>query len=127
MVVRLGALNHARPYPPIPGSAPGRPWIIFAHTPDMLLQKDEPPRHRVYMYLEFQGHWYCQFLEEDLNISLPRVIRFVSADKVVQNRATGWRVVESGKPVGARPAIVTEQSGVFLSLTEDQYAKLRIR
>jgi hypothetical protein len=79
------------------------------------------------MYLEFRGHWYCQFLEEDLNISLPRVIRFVSADKVVQNRATGWRVVESGKPAGARPAIVTEQGGVFLSLTDDQYAKLRIR
>ena len=30
------------------------------------------PRHRVYMHFMLREGWYCQFLEEDLNMLCPR-------------------------------------------------------
>jgi hypothetical protein len=61
--------------------------------------------------------------------NLPRVLRFLfaSADNVVQivQRACGMSNLESRHALDQ--AIVTGRGDVFLSLTEDQYAKLRIR
>jgi hypothetical protein len=79
------------------------------------------------MSFMLRGQWYCQFLEEDLQTPLPRKLRFVSPDKVVElvERGGGLSNLESRQALDQ--AIETGRGGVFLSLTEEQYAKLMTR
>jgi hypothetical protein len=85
---------------------------------------DPNARHRLYMsFMERQG-WQCQFLEADLQTPLPRRLHFASSAKVVE-------LVEcAGGFIDQEARLMLEQGlsmggGVFLSLTEEQYAKLR--
>jgi len=75
-------------------------------------------RHCVYMSFQLRGGWRCQFLEADLATSLPRVFNFATPDKVIAlsdlvSRQALYTAIETGR------------GGVFLSLTGEQYAKLR--
>lgn len=54
--------------------------FIFVYN-DRMAQND---RHRVSMYFQDRSGWQCQFLEADLKTSLPRKLRFTSADKVIE-------------------------------------------
>ena len=69
--------------------------------------------------------WHCQFLEEDLKTPLPRKLHFASPDKVVElvERGGGLSNLESRQALDQ--AIEIGRGGVFLSLTEEQYAKLK--
>ena len=79
------------------------------------------------MYMSFQCRcgWHCQFLEEDLQTPLPRKLRFTSSGKVVElvERGGGLSNLESRKAL--EQAIEIGRGGVFLSLTGEQYAKLK--
>jgi hypothetical protein len=99
--------------------------LFFAYT-DFMSGQDRD-RHRIYMSFMLRGQWYCQFLEEDLQTPLPRKLRFVSPDKVVElvERGGGLSNLESRQALDQ--AIETGRGGVFLSLTEEQYAKLMTR
>ena len=85
----------------------------------------EEVRHRVYMSFQCRFGWHCQFLEEDLQTPLPRKLRFASPDKVVElvERGGGLSNLESRQALDQ--AIEIGRGGVFLTLTEEQYAKLK--
>jgi len=71
--------------------------------------------------------WHCQFLEEDLKTPLPRKLHFTSADKVIELVERGDGITDSESRLMLDQAIVTGRGGVFLSLTAEQYAKLKLR
>jgi len=82
-------------------------------------------RHRVYLYFFHSTGWYCQFLEADLKTPLPRKLNFGTPDKIVELvRRTG-----SLKDLACRQAlehgIEMGRGGVFLNLTDEQYAALK--
>jgi hypothetical protein len=79
------------------------------------------------MYFQCRKGWDCQFLEQDLKTALPRRLHFKSADKVTElvERAGGFLDQETRSMVNH--GIEMGRGGVFLSLTEEQYAKLRSR
>jgi len=82
-------------------------------------------RHRVYMSFQCRYGWHCQFLEEDLQTPLPRKLHFASPDKVVELVERGGGFTDQESRQALDQAIVTGRGGVFLSLTEEQYARLR--
>jgi len=73
-------------------------------------------RHRVYVSFMDRHGWQCQFLEADLKTPLPKRLHFSSSDKIIElvERGGGLRDQES--------RLMLDQ---FLSLTEEQYRKLR--
>ena len=79
------------------------------------------------MYVSFQDRhgWQCQFLEADLQTPLLKRLHFASSGKVVEliQRAGGFTDQETRLMVNQ--GIEMGRGGVFLSLTDEQYAKLR--
>jgi hypothetical protein len=69
--------------------------------------------------------WQVQFLEKDLKTPLPRKLHFASPDKVVElvERGGGLSNLESRQALDQ--AIEIGRGGVFLNLTEEQYARLK--
>jgi hypothetical protein len=82
-------------------------------------------RHRVYLSFQCRNGWHCQFLEPDLKTSLPRKLHFASSYKVIEliERAGGFTDQDSRSMVNH--GIEMGRGGIFLSLTEEQYAKLK--
>lgn len=87
-----------------------------------------PPQdqtHQVYLSFQDRHGWQCQFLEADLQTPLLKRLHFASSDKMVEliKSARGftdqetWLMVNQGIEMG--------RGGIFLKLTEEQYAKLR--
>jgi hypothetical protein len=86
---------------------------------------DPHVRHRVYMSFIDRRGWQCQFLEADLKTPLPKHLHFPSSDKIIEliERAGGFKDQESRLML--ERGIASGRSGVFLSLTEEQYRKLK--
>jgi hypothetical protein len=84
-------------------------------------------RHRVYLSFQCRYGWHCQFLELDLKTPLPRKLHFASPDKVVElaERGGGLSNLESRQALDQ--AIEIGRGGVFLSLTAEQYSKLKTK
>ena len=82
-------------------------------------------RRRVYMSFMDRKGWQVQFLEQDLKTPLPRKLHFASPDKVVElvERGGGLSNLESRQALDQ--AIEIGRGGVFLNLTEEQYARLK--
>jgi hypothetical protein len=68
--------------------------------------------------------WHCQFLEEDLKTSLRRKLNFKDQRKIIvmANRFGLGRDLESRQAI--EHAISNGRGGVWLELSEAQYAKL---
>jgi hypothetical protein len=81
----------------------------------------------VYLSSQDRHGWQCGFLEADLQTPLPKRLHFVSFDKVVEliERVGGFTDQETRLMVNQ--AIGMGRGGVFLKLTEEQYATLRKR
>ena len=94
---------------------------LFAYTVCM----DPNDRHRVYMSFQDRHGWQCQFLEADLQTPLPKRLHFTSSDKIIElvERGGGFKDQESRLMLDQ--GIAMGRGGVFLSLTEEQYAKLK--
>ena len=95
---------------------------LFAYSRLMPAQDD---RHRVYMYFQYRNGWQCQFLEADLKTALPRKLHFTSSDKVIDLVNRGGGITDQESRLMLDQAIATGRGGVFLSLTDEQYAKLK--
>jgi hypothetical protein len=69
--------------------------------------------------------WQCQFLEADLQTPLPRRLHFTSPDKIIElvKRGGGFKDQESRLMLDQ--GIAMGRGGVFLSLTDEQYRKLK--
>lgn len=81
--------------------------------------------HRVYMSFQDRFGWQCEFLEADLRTALHRRLHFSSSDKIIElvERGGGFRDQESRMMLDQ--GISMGRGGVFLNLTEEQYAKLK--
>lgn len=86
---------------------------------------DQNDRHRVYMSFMDRDGWQCQFLEADLKTPLPKRLHFASPDKIIElvERGGGFKDQESRLMLDQ--GISMGRGGVYLSLTDDQYAKLK--
>ena len=82
-------------------------------------------RHRVYMSFMRSHGWYCQFLEENLQMSLPRKFNFASEDKVRELVERGGGIVDSESRKMLKHAINMGRGGLCLSLTDEQYDALK--
>lgn len=94
--------------------------FYFAYTRSM------PPeqRHRVYMSFMDRYGWQCQFLEADLRTALPRRLHFASSDKIVELVERGGGFSDQESRLMLNQGIERGRGGVFLNLTDEQYAKL---
>jgi hypothetical protein len=81
--------------------------------------------HRVYMSFQCRYGWHCQFLERDLKTPLPGKLHFASPDKVVELVEQGGGLSNLESRQALDQAIEIGRGGVFLNLTEGQYAKLK--
>ena len=72
-----------------------------------------------------RNNWNCQFLEEDLKTHLPRKVTLDDPAKLIEMAERGGGVpnLESGQAL--RHGIEIGRGGVWLSLTEEQHAKLK--
>ena len=83
------------------------------------------PNHRVYMSFSLSRGWYCQFLEVDLKTSLPKKLRFTSADKVRELAELGGAIANLDNRRSFENEIIQGGGGVYLNLTQAQYERLK--
>jgi hypothetical protein len=98
--------------------------LYFAYTPSV------PPQdqtHRVYLSFQLRDGWYCQFLEEDLKTPLPRRLHFASPQKIIELVEHGGGFPDQDARSMVNQGIEMGRGGIFLKLTEEQYAKLTRR
>ena len=69
--------------------------------------------------------WYCQFLEEDLKTPLPRKLTLSSPDKLMEMAERGGGLPNLEASNMLRLGMEVGRGGLWLSLTEEQYQKLR--
>lgn len=82
-------------------------------------------QHRVLMSFMLNKGWRCQFLEEDCRTSLPRTLTFATPDKILEihERWGESRQLEDRSAI--EYAINTGRGSIWLTLTPEQYAKLK--
>lgn len=85
----------------------------------------ENQRHRVYMSFQDRYGWHCQFLEADLKTPLPRKLCFASSEKIIELVERGGGFSDQESRLMVNQGIEMGRGGVFLSLTEEQYVKLK--
>ena len=80
---------------------------------------------RIYMSFMQREAWYCQFLEEDLKTPLPRKLALLNHDKTfeIAERARALPNLEARQAIHS--AIRNGRGGLWLSLTDEQYRKLK--
>jgi len=83
-------------------------------------------RHRVYMSFMDRHGWQCQFLEADLKTPLPKRLHFTSPDRIIELVEHGGGLPNQESRLMLEQGIAMGRGGVFLSLTDEQYAKLKI-
>lgn len=81
--------------------------------------------HRVYLSFQCRNGWHCQFLEEDLKTSLPRKLRFTSPQKIIDLVEHAGGFTDQDTRLAVNHGIEIGRGGIFLKLTEEQYAKLK--
>ena len=82
-------------------------------------------RHRVYMSFMDRHGWQCQFLEGNLKTPLPKRLHFTFPNKIIELVARGGGLRDPESRLMLEQGISMGRGGVFLSLTEEQYERLR--
>jgi hypothetical protein len=93
------------------------------YTADMAC--DYRPHHRIYMSFFLRVGWYVSFLEPDLKTSLARTFNFSDPEEIRDLARRGGALDTFEAKQTLEQAIETGKGGLYLSLTEDQYRKLR--
>jgi hypothetical protein len=76
--------------------------------------------------MKHQG-WYCQFLEADLKTSLPRKLSLEGPEKLIEMAERGGGLSNREADQMLRYGIEMGRGGVWLSLTKEQYQKLKTK
>lgn len=85
-----------------------------------------PTPHTVYMYFMLYGsRWNCQFLEQNLKITLPRRLNFSSPEKVRQLAERGGAFTDLASKQAFDYGVNMGRGSVYLKLTPEQYAALK--
>ncbi len=69
--------------------------------------------------------WHCQFLEADLQTPLPRKLSFASPGKIIELVQRGGGFKDLAERQAFDQAITVGRGCLYLSLTDEQYAKLK--
>jgi hypothetical protein len=69
--------------------------------------------------------WYCQFLEEDLKTALPRKVTLKTEEQVKGMARRGGANMNLESQQALEHGIEIGRGGVWLSLTDEQYVKLK--
>jgi hypothetical protein len=77
------------------------------------------------MYFMQREGWYCQFMEADLKTSLPRKLNLDDPEKLIEMAERGGGLPSLEAVQMMRYGIGMGRGGVWLSLTEQQYRKLK--
>ena len=89
--------------------------------------QEKAPKRRIYMYFMLRQSWHCQFLEEDLKTPLPRTIALREPARLFElAERGGYRMNLEGRQA-MEHAIENGRGGIWLELSEEQYAKLKTR
>jgi hypothetical protein len=100
--------------------------IIFAlYSPILVLMATPNARRRVYMSFQDGQGWQCHFLEADLQTPIPKRLHFASSANLVELVERGGGIIDQEARLMLEQGISMGRGGVFLNLTEEQYAKLR--
>jgi len=91
----------------------------------MRCEAERTKLRRVYMHFMLRDGWYCQFLEEDLKTSLPRKFTFADVSKVRELAEKGKAFANLEARHAFNQGVEVGRGGIFLNLTEEQYAKLK--
>jgi hypothetical protein len=77
------------------------------------------------MHFMLREGWFCQFLEEDLKTPLPKKFTFADVGKVRElvEKGGGFKILEARHSFNQ--GVEVGRGGIYLDLTEEQYAKLR--
>jgi hypothetical protein len=77
------------------------------------------------MSFQDRDEWHCQFLEADLRTALQQSLCFKSSDKIIEMVEHGSGFKDQEARLMLDQGIAMGRGGVFLSLTDEQYAKLK--
>ena len=80
---------------------------------------------RIYMSFMLRAGWHCQFLEEDLKTSLPRKVTLDSRAKLLELAERGGSNLNLEGRQALDHGIENGRGGMWLDLSEEQYAKLK--
>jgi len=69
--------------------------------------------------------WKSQFLEADLKTPLPKRLHFTSPDRIIELVERGGGFPDQESRLMLNQAIAMGRGGVFLSLTDEQYGRLK--
>ncbi len=79
------------------------------------------------MSFQHREGWHCAFLEADAKTSLPRKLHFEDQQKLIEMAKRGGGLTNLEADQMLRHGIEIGRGGVWLSLTEEQYHKLKKR
>jgi hypothetical protein len=82
-------------------------------------------KHRVYMQFILTRGWFCQFLEADLKTPLPRKVTVKDQKKIFKMAERGGFHLSVAGRYSIQKAIDEGRGGIWLELTDEQYAKLK--
>ncbi len=85
------------------------------------------PRRKVYMAFQRRQDWHCAFLEADAKTCLPCKVQFEDEEKLIELAKRGGGLPNLEADQMLRHGIEIGRGGVWLSLTEEQYQKLKKR
>jgi hypothetical protein len=81
---------------------------------------------RVYMSFTAREAWFCSFLEEDLKTPLRKKLAFADRDKIFEMARRGGAKLDLEAEQAIRHGLEIGRGGVWLSLTDEQYEKLKM-
>jgi hypothetical protein len=92
---------------------------------DRCAETRQPTSRRIYLSFIHGNGWRCQFWEDDLKTPLPRKLRFVDSAKIVElaERTGSLRNLETRQAL--EHGISKGRGGLFLTVTAEQYEKLK--
>lgn len=79
------------------------------------------------MFFMLAKGWHCQFLEEDLKTPLPAKLSIRDPAKLFQIAERGGYVLNLEGKQAIERGIEIGRGGIWLELTEEQYARLKKR
>ncbi len=83
------------------------------------------PKRKVYLKFAKAKGWRCQFLTEDLKSTLPLQLNLQTDEKLFELAEKGGARMNLEGRQAIEHGIRSGTGGVWLELSDDQYAKLR--